>query len=108
MRNLRIKEGSITTESGDAALISSVAQRVKMVRGEWFMNTDAGLPYVGLAGLRNARLAAGYIIEEINKVENVAQSEASDAKIIEDTRQLRVDANVTGSDGESFLTSVVI
>jgi hypothetical protein len=90
--------------TGKAAVAQHVMVRLKSVKGEWFRNTDAGVPYFEeILGQRNPDIARIQRIFErtITSTPGVASLDQIKLSFDNTTRSLRVhDVEITTTDDE--------
>lgn len=93
--------GGFVVAAGLEAVRQRVAQRLRLYRGEAFLNADAGIPYVGdIVGQRLPNtLAAAIIAAQIRSVPGVLDVIRLDVALNAQTRQLEVVAEVRAQDG---------
>jgi hypothetical protein len=95
-----------------AANAEAVAQRVKarlqLLRGEWFLDTDAGVPYLTEIVGRPADLprAAALLKQAILDTEGVAELSAFDLALNRETRKLTVTATAATIYGDNTTIKV--
>ena len=95
------------TVTGVEAVRQRVQQRLRLLRGEWFLDASAGIPYLQgiLAQPSGAGLAGQVVAAEILDVEGVAGVRDVVAEFDTATRRLQFSANVETPDGT---TSVAV
>jgi len=94
---------------GLEAVRQRVLQRLRLFRGESFLDAEAGVPYLtDLIGERLPSALAGSIIaDQIREVPGVLAVDNVDAQLDPATRQLSVTAEVTADDGTAAVAVTV-
>ncbi|MCY3784561.1 MAG: hypothetical protein OXG79_12375 [Chloroflexi bacterium] len=94
---------------GIEAVRQRVLQRLRLFRGESFLDAEAGVPYLtDLLGERLPSALAGSIIaDQIRDVPGVLAVDNVDAQLDPRTRRLSVTADVTADDGTASVSVTV-
>lgn len=81
----------------DEATAQSVKTRLLLLRGEWFLDTDAGVPYLQQIAIKpaNLPLAQAIIKQTILETEGVAELRSFGMTFDRETRRLTIQATVT-------------
>lgn len=97
-------EGNLVIEDGDLVLIEDqdvVAQSLRMlfqtVKGEWFLDTDVGIDYLGILlrkGAQRSEIEA-HLRTKIMEVDHVENIERLTAEYDATTRSMAIDFAVT-------------
>lgn len=75
VRTLRLRPGTFAVIDGIESVRDRVAQRLHFTRGEWFLDTSSGVPYVEalLGRASSPELIAQEIAYEVEQVEGVVR-----------------------------------
>ena len=95
-QDLRLdSKGNIAIVDGLESVRQRIIQRLLFWRGEWFLDTNAGVPYreAIFRNFRSAGLAGAVIGEQIERVEDVTGTADVEVTIDPDTRSARYDTN---------------
>jgi hypothetical protein len=100
--------GDLARVNGRLQRIDSTAQRIacrlRLLRGEWFLNKADGVPYIDqVVGQKtNVPHLRQLFSEEIRAVEGVTSLDRLDVIVNQRTRVLRVEFQVNGGEVVSF------
>ena len=85
----------------DEATAQAVKTRLLMLLGEWFLDTNAGVPHLQKIMVKpsNLPLAEALIKRTILQTEGVAELRAFNMAFDRETRRLTIDATVTNTYG---------
>lgn len=110
MRFKTTSSGDFYFNNGRGALLSSAAQRVsqmlKLVRGEWFLDTTAGVPYytTAIGQKPSAVTLAAYIKKQILLTLDVLELVSYTQEIDTETRKLTITARIRTNDDDEIVT----
>ena len=90
--------------SESAATIQAVATRLRLFKGEWFLNLESGVPWYQRVFIKPARLneVDKIIRNKITQTEGVDQLTSFDLRFDRDTRKLSVSFSATTIYGDEF------
>lgn len=97
-------DGNLVIEDGDLVLIEDqevVAQSLRIlfqtVQGEWFLNTDAGIDYLGIVFRKGAQQSEieAHLRSKILGIPHVQEIEKFTAEVDKSSRSLTIEFSVT-------------
>jgi hypothetical protein len=94
-----------TLGTGISAIMQRVAVRLRTFKGEWFVNTSAGLDYLGWTQQKPLRVqeVSAAVRAEVETTPGVDRTEEWTAIFDRDERKLTIAARVYTSDGVATL-----
>lgn len=100
--DLAITDGSLTLTSGADAIKQHLKQRLRLVRGEYFLDTDRGVPYYEtiLVKRPNGNLVEGVLKSVILGTPGVIELLTFILDFDAATRKLTLSFSVRSTDGE--------
>lgn len=104
---LSIVDGDLVLISGLAAVRQAIVDRLSLVRGEWFLDTDAGIPlFDSILAVKNPRLAivGSYYRAAVLEVEGVKSVTSFDLAFDRRTRVATLTFSVDTDAGPLNLT----
>ncbi|MDM8357467.1 hypothetical protein [Pandoraea communis] len=81
----------------------AVATRLRLIRGEWFLDTTAGMPWDQVLGKNTQATADSAIRECILGTQGVVEITAYESSLDPDTRAMTVTATITTIYGETTI-----
>ena len=94
---------------GLEAVRQRVAQRLRFAAGEWFLDAEAGIPFIDVLPARpdGALLTAQLVASEVFQIEDVTAVTVERADLDRVTRRLHLEITVETVDGVVTITEVV-
>lgn len=99
----------VAVGEGVDAVVQGLITRLKLFRGEWFLNANAGMPWfqeVFTDGGQDIRRIESAIRSQINSAPGVLEIISLDVDFSASTRDLSISFNVSTTEGESGLIEV--
>lgn len=94
--------------TGLESLKLRVVEHLRLARGEWVYNPEAGTPYDDLIfGVGDYRLIAPIVVDEVRKVEEVDDAEAELIEFDTEARKLKLTIRVSSRYGAFTMTEEV-
>ena len=105
MKDLKLNAaGDLDISNFDFAITNDLGQKLRqhlrLFKGEWFLNLDAGIPYFeDILGKKNAlNIIESKFVQAISAIEEVAEILKLNLSIDSKTRTLKVNVTVRGID----------
>lgn len=108
--DLVISGNSLVLVTGEDEVRQRVEQRLRMVRGEWFLDVTAGLPWfsdIFVKGQAQSVVEA-LIKREILQTPGVRVLNKFELTVDKATREARITAEIIGTDGDIGLLEVTV
>ena len=108
--DLVVTDNDLAIVEGDQATAQRLEQRLRLWRGEWFLDRTAGVPWLrDVIGQRpREQVITGLLRTVILDDPEVAGVEGLELDFVGDTRILRVDLRVRLTDGETLALGVTV
>ncbi len=105
--DLDITSGELTMLDGTDAIAQHLSIRLKMFKGEWFLNTDEGMPYYENILVKNPKIAVVVSLfkKAIQSTPGVAELLSIEPDYDPDTRTLSLDFAARTTEGETLTFS---
>ncbi len=99
-----LADGTLATVENEAAIAQEIQTRLRWFRGEWFLDTSRGVPYLESVLKKGVTAAAVRVIlkKEIETVPGVARASSLDVAIDGRSRLCTITAEVETDLGETF------
>ena len=97
--DLSASDGQLRVVASVEAVRQRAVQRVRLMRGEAILDGTAGVPYLQEVFRHPSHLAAGIIVSEIRRVQDVTDVSGVSADFDSRTRRLSISATLHTADG---------
>lgn len=100
--DLDLTDGNVTLVTGDDAIAQQITIRLRLILGEWFLDTRVGIPYFGDIFVKNPDLTRVRSIfrQTILGTPGIAAFEEFSLSVDNPTRTLSVEFRAKKTDGE--------
>lgn len=94
--DINVSSGDLTLTSGVEAIRQNIQIRLKFFQGEWFLNTDIGIPYFGTFLTKNPNLAVvrSIIRDAVEGIPGVKSVTSVETQITTGSRDLQISLKV--------------
>ena len=95
-------DGGLVLTRGADAVRQEVVQRLRLLLGEWLLDTDQGVPYRSQVFRRHddAAVAAQIVVSEVESLPDVRSAEVRDVKFDSAARHLSFTVDIVTTEGE--------
>jgi len=104
-----VDNGAVQFASGKQEIAQSIATRLRTILGEWFLNTELGLPWFSRILRKNPNSAEveNIFVKAIADSPGVTSIDEFKMSYIKETRKLLVEARINSVDGVISFTEEV-